>query len=51
MLTSFPPLFVKIIPKKLLVFGKLIISTTTAQIETATKFDTVVKVKFAGFQW
>ena len=39
------------IRKKLLVFGKLVISTTTAHVETATKFDTVVKVKLAGFQW
>ena len=46
------PLFVKIyLRKKLLVFGKLIISTTTANFETATKFDTVVNVKLAGFQW
>ena len=51
-LALFLPLFVKIyLRKKLLVFSKLIISTTTAHIETATKFYTVVKVKLAGFQW
>ena len=45
-LASFSPLFVKIyLRKKLLVFGKLIISTTTAH------FETVVKVKLVGFQW
>ena len=39
------------IRKKLLVFGKLVISTTTAHVATAIKFDNVVKVKLAGFQW
>ena len=50
-LASFSPLFKIYLRKKLLLFSKLIISTTTAHIETATKFDTVVKVKLAGFQW
>ena len=50
-LASFSPLFKIYLRKKLLVFSKLIISATTAHIETATKFDTVVKVKLAGFQW
>ena len=38
------------IREKLLEFGKLVISTATAQVETAIKFY-VVKVKLAGFQW
>ena len=47
-LASFSPLFVKIyLRKKLLVFGKLIISTTTS----TAHFETVVKVKLVGFQW
>ena len=36
------------IRQKLLVFGKLVVSTATAHFEIATKFDTVVKL--AGFQ-
>ena len=39
------------IREKLVEFGKLVISTATAHVETAIKFDTVVKVKLAGFQW
>ena len=39
------------IREKLVEFVKLVISTATAHVETAIKFDTVVKFKLAGFQW
>ena len=38
------------IREKLVEFGKLVIGTGMAHVETAIKFDIVVKVELTGFQ-